>query len=259
VERVSRISAVIADPKDSNLRRVRLGRRTVAVLGAAAAAELGVVEGALWDERLAGAVSHREALDRARREALRSLARSSKSSGQLRAALARRGHAPELVGDVLAVLATEGWLDEERSAQEVASAIRRRGEVPRRALARTLEARGFEESVARRAAAIGAAAGDEELAACAALATKLLARHRAAAAGTSGATGALERRNLRVAAALARRGFDSDIIRRVLSAAGALPSEQSEVEPDEAHTQSPSPLRPGRRRSRRSAEDGPAP
>ena len=227
------IVAVEADPKDPNLRRVRVGRRVVAVLAASDASALGVRPGAAWDEALSAAVARCANVEAARRDALRALARASVPSARLRERLSRRGHEPSIVEEVVEGLVRDGWLNDALVADAAAEGIQRRGRLPRRAVAAALLARGVEPELATRAARRGAAPGDEELAACAEFAATLLARPAAKPTrGKSPASGAgirgPHRDAHRVAAALARRGFDPDIIARVLRDAGVALDEHGE-------------------------------
>lgn len=247
------ITAVHADPKDPNLRRIKVGRRTVATLSAVATAELGITEGAPWDKALSATVQKHAALDTVRRDALKALARASVSRARLATALERRGHSVDLVAQVLAGLVADGWLDDRKVAEEAARSIQRKGRLPRSALAQKLTARGLDEVVALEAAGAGAAPGVEEREACLILARSLLARQQARtsprpaqrlAVRPEGQPAGSPRSELefrRLASALARRGFDADIIASVLESMGVAVHPAAAPEDDPAPHRSPSP------------------
>lgn len=208
---IPRISAVDADPRDPNLRRVKVGRRTVAVLPATAAEAHGLVIDLPWTEPLAKAVAHDAAVAIAREKALRSLGRSAATSARLIERLVRSGQDPAVASEAVASLRRDGWLDERATADALAESEQRRGRLPRAALARRLQAKGVETPLADSiSAARGAASAAAEREACVAFATSLMKR----SGSGSGASRAVVAR--RVAAGLARRGFDADIIARTL-------------------------------------------
>jgi SOS response regulatory protein OraA/RecX len=210
------ITAVDADPQDPNLRRVKVGRRLVARLPATAAEAHGVEVGKPWSAALAAAVARDAALAVARDKALRSLGRSAATSTRLIERLVRSGQDPTVAAEAVASLRRDGWLDESAAAEDFAQRVQRSGRLPSAALAHRLQAKGVDPALAERVSkSRGAASPAAERAACLALATSLVNRGGAATRPSARASDPAATAR-RVAAALARKGFDADIIARTL-------------------------------------------
>ena len=209
------IVAIVADAKDPNVRRVRVGRRCVAELLVDDVAALKLAPGKPWTPALEARVARVQARADARRDALRMLARAGVASSRLRERLQRKGHEPTIAAEVVAALAGDGWLSDEAFAEAAATSMQRRGALPKSTIAARLASRGVDESTAERVADRKGATDD--LAACLAAATKL-SRSTAGARRAAGSAAQAEVR--RTAAALARRGFDPDTIETTLRRLG---------------------------------------
>ena len=196
-----RIDAVRATPRDPNLVEVRVAARTLATLPRSRADELGLREGAAWTPALAARVGHAGAVELAREAALRFLAKRAWSASGLAERVVRAGHDLEAARDAVGALLADGWLDDRAYATDRAERLQRRGSRSEDALQAALEADGVAPRLAR-AVARESAPGPAEL----------HAEARAARAGGERAG--------RVAARLARRGFDADTIRDALERAG---------------------------------------
>ncbi|MCA9286858.1 MAG: regulatory protein RecX [Phycisphaerales bacterium] len=197
------IASIDPLPSDPNTRRVRVGRRTVARLPAPTIEALGLRIGQRWTLRLAERVDGAAAELAAHREAMRLLSRSAMSSSRLGERLTARGHAAPLVRRVLETLLEQGWLDDAAFADSVAASARRRGPIAPSVLAARLRERGVAPKVAQAAAERHGVSGTDE---AAALVQKLLPRQR-------GTPLQIARR---LAATLARRGFDDGTIAAAL-------------------------------------------
>jgi SOS response regulatory protein OraA/RecX len=145
----------------------------VATLDVETLARLGIGVGTVWDDALAaraGALSARAACVR---DAGRIAGQQLVSQKRVTDRLLRKGHAPELVAEVVAKLVSSGIVNDGQLARVVAEgrAGMKRGA---RAIEQTLRAKGVSASMAKRAAA-DAAAGRDGLADATALASKRLA------------------------------------------------------------------------------------
>jgi regulatory protein len=161
--------------------------------------EIRLVVGGPWDEATKAAVERA----RARRVALQLLARCDRSRNQLRERLVRRGFDETIAAAVVSDLDAAGAIDEERHARQIAASSLRKGPMAASCLRARIEARGIEASVAQRAVEEALPESDTEGAERAA--ERLLDRSAPPPVAAR-----------RLAAALARRGFDAETIREVL-------------------------------------------
>jgi regulatory protein len=140
-----------------------------------------------------------------RAAAIRLLSRRDYTRAELGRRLIERGYDADAVDEALAALVSQKWLDDARVAAahtRTASGVKGRG---RRRIARELEARGVGRDIAREA--LGAISREDEEAAV----RKFLSRKRLGPKLT------IEERR-RLFQQLLRRGFDADVIVRVLKA-----------------------------------------
>ncbi len=153
-------------------------------------------------------------LQRAMREAMDRLARRSWARGELLEALVRRGIEPGIAEAAVNRCVERGWLDETAAARERAERLRRRGPTSPAAIARDLEGRRIDPSVAARIAA--EVIPDARAAAVAAVERELRRisdRHAAA-----GDLPPADRR--RIAGRLGRRGFEPEVLAAAMRECG---------------------------------------
>ncbi|MFO0874701.1 MAG: RecX family transcriptional regulator [Phycisphaerales bacterium] len=204
------IASILPHRDDPNVRRIRVGRRVVAELAAHEIESLRLAPGREWTPALAARVARVQALAQARRDALRMLARAGASSSRLRERLIRKGHDAAIAAAAVDGLARDGWVDDRAFAGSLATSLQRTGRLPKDALAARLARRGVDAKLAAEVArTAGLADGADAHAACMEAATRLLGT--AQARNVDRAT-----RARRLAAALARKGFDADSISSTL-------------------------------------------
>jgi SOS response regulatory protein OraA/RecX len=223
------ISAITPAGDDPNSRRVLVGQRVVATMRVVDIEELGLTVGDAWTDAVAGAVEAVLAVERARRDALAALARRGLSHAELIDRLGRRGHAAPAARAVADELVSHGWLDDEAVARETVSSVLRSGPAAAAHLRRRVEARGIDAAIAARV--VEDALGDADPVE-AALAIARAAHPRGTPPSTTPGTPPGTSPNTppntppnqaalrRVAARLARRGFDADTIAVALDRLG---------------------------------------
>lgn len=202
---ITRLAAKRDTPKVIN---VYVGRARAASVPIAAIADLGLRVGLEWTRERSKQVLEAEAVARVRRFAEASLVRSPESESNLRVRLLAKGHAAETVDRALAGLRSAGLLDERRLAASIARTQGRgRGAL---AIRDELESRGFDAGEVRRATGETILERGSDEAEAAKFVTTALRSMGARTPDT------IARRLL---AALARRGFDEDVARRVVERA----------------------------------------
>lgn len=162
--------------------------------------------------------------DPIREHALRLLDRRGYSRGELADRLVSRGHDRDLTDVVIERLAACGLLDDEAYAHTAAATILRKNPASAALIEQKLLARRLPPDIARRVAAEILADTDPVDAA-----TRMV---RGILAGPAVRSAEATRR--RIGAALARRGFDTDIISSVLDRAG-LPQPSLDESFDREH------------------------
>lgn len=162
--------------------------------------------------------------DRTKEHALRMLDRRGYSSGELADRLVSRGHDRDLTDVVIERLAACGLLDDEAYAHTVAATVLQKKPASAALIEQKLLARRIPPDIARRVAA-GILADTDPVDA----ATRMV---RGLLAGSTVRSAEATRR--RIGAALARRGFDTDIISSVLERAG-LPQPSLDESFDREH------------------------
>lgn len=204
------IEAIVPDARDPNRRRVRAGGRVVVTLTADAVDVLNLRVGQPWSNDLRARVAERTLFDNAWRSALRMLSHRALTRVEVAVRLTRRNLLPDIVERVLADLTAHGWLDDEQVARDAVSSLASRRPMARTGLSARLTARGIDAEVAERAVRDAVATGQERQSA--------IEFARTRQRGLSRLTPSARMR--RVAAALARRGFDEDTIAIALREAG---------------------------------------
>jgi regulatory protein len=215
------ITAIRPLPSDPSLRSVRIGRRVIARLRASDCEAIGLRTGEILTDELAGAIEAMLAVNSARKDALRLLGRRGYSCGQLVDRLKRKGHDASAACAVVDELRADNWLDDEEFARAVAREIRARGPASTRLIIQKLRQRRIDGDLARRVAEEALADADplEEAVALAEKRLRTMGRVPPATAAR------------RIAGALARRGFDMDIIRAALERV-KITDDHSGDEPD---------------------------
>jgi len=218
------ITAIRPLPSDPSMRSVRIGRRVIARVRADDVESIGLHAGQILTDELAGAIEEVLALTKARKDALRLLGRRGYSCGQLVDRLKRKGHAESIARAVVDELRDGDWLDDEEYARAVAREIRARGPASTRLIMQKLRQRRIDGDLARRVAE-EALADTDPVEEAVTLAEKRMRSMRSVPPATAAR---------RIAAALARRGFDMDTIRTAIQRAGILDDDGGQPQEEEA-------------------------
>ena len=203
---ITAIEPVAAEPA---LRRLRAGREPIATLPASEVEALGLAVGDCWTEPVARVV--REAVQRylTREAAMEMLSRRAYSRGELIDRLVRKGHDGATAREVTQRLAASGLIDDEMRARAIARTALAGEPASQQFLVEKLEARRIAPELAHRVAREALDAVDPVDAAIRFACNRSRERpegDRSAAAR-------------RIAQALARRGFDTDVIAQALERA----------------------------------------
>jgi regulatory protein len=201
------LTGLAPDPRRPDYRLVEVDRGRFASLPAEALAGLGLVVGAEISPPVFARLQELADLEGAYRAALRALARRAHARHDLRRRLLQKQHPPAAVDGALARLAAQGLLDDAAFAHDYAGVKAARGRGPAR-LIKDLLAQGVERRVAEEA--VRAALADEGVDADAAV--RAVAEKRAKQ--LAGLPAPVRRR--RLAAFLARRGFQGPEVRDVV-------------------------------------------
>jgi len=201
------LTGLAPDPRRPDYRLVELDRGRFASLPAADLVSLDLRIGAEIPARVFDRLQELADLEGAHRAALRALARRAHARFDLRRRLLQKQHPPAAVDGALTRLDTQGLLDDARFARDYAGAKAVRGRGPVR-LIRDLLSQGVERRMAEEA--VRTALAEEGVDPDAAV--RAVAEKRAKQ--LSGLPPAVRRR--RLAAFLARRGFQGPEVRAVL-------------------------------------------
>jgi regulatory protein len=174
------------------------------VIGADAAHRLGIEPGRAWGDDTMDGVIGAVAQEEAMRAAMAAVSRSATSKRRLIDKLCQKGHDRALATAAAERIAELGMIDDAAAADAQARTIARRTPSGKAMIESRLRAAGFDPLVSRAAAADAAADRDPKADALA------LAQKKARVLGRG--LDAMARRR-RVEAALARRGFDSEVCR----------------------------------------------
>jgi regulatory protein len=203
------LTGLAPDPRRPDYRLVEVDRGRFASLPAEALAELGLVVGGEIGPRVFARLQALADLEGAHRAALRALARRAHARFDLRRRLLQKQHPPVAVDGALARLAVQGLLDDASFARDYAGAKAARGRGPAR-LIRDLLSQGVERRVAEEA--VRTALADEGVNPAAAV--RAVAEKRARQ--LAGLPAPVRKR--RLAAFLARRGFQGPEVRAIVEA-----------------------------------------
>jgi len=194
------IESISEIPRAPGHCEVRLSDGRRLRLDGAEAEDSGCRAGAVWSSELVATIERRRDLRRLREEALRCLARREHSREELRRRLAQRGFGATPIAEALDELERDGWLDESRFIESRLDEWLRRPAHGRAWLLGRLEKDGVDRAEAE-AALSDLYPPEAERAAARRVARSLATEPRATPR--------------RVAAALARRGFDEEIVREI--------------------------------------------
>lgn len=162
------------------------------------AAQYGLHTGMEWNSRLQLTLAQEDAFFCAREAAYSLLAASAKSEAQITTALERKGFDADTVAKTVALLRTQGYLNDRELA---VSLVKRNNAYGRLALAQKLRQKGVSREDAEEA--LEELSEEDELSAAAALAQKNLYRY---------ASLPEREKRAKLLQLLARRGFSWDII-----------------------------------------------
>ena len=211
-KRIDRITAIDVVGSDPNLRSIKVNGRAVARLPVADVDRIGLRPGVRWSPSMRAAVESTVQQSKARAAALAILARRAMSSVEVAERLQRKGIATDIAAKTVRQLARDRWIDDEALARQVVESALRKGPIGSRALVARLERRGIGTAISIRVVKASLATADPRDDAV------KLARQQA----TRNARGGPASVGRRVAAALARRGFDEDVIDEALRMTGFL-------------------------------------
>ncbi len=209
-EPVKRIDVIEVPTSDASLRRLRVGRRTVATLPANVVEAMGITVGDAWTESLATAVQQAEAEHTVRLHAQRLLKRRALSRSELIDRLLRKESDSQLVGRIADEMTAAGAIDDGAYAHLIAVSEADRGPISVTYLEHKLQQRGIAQELAHQVA--GAILQDTDIAAAAVRFAAVRLRSMSSQPPEVAAR--------RIGAALARRGFDADSVMSVLKEIG---------------------------------------
>jgi len=203
------LTGLAPDPRRPDYRLVEVDRGRFASLPAEALLGLDLVVGQEIGPRVFARLQELADLEGAHRAALRAVARRAHARFDLRRRLLQKQHPPAAVDGALERLAWQGLLDDVQFARDYAGAKAARGRGPSR-LVRDLLAQGVERRVAEEA--VRAALADDG--ADPGAAVRAVAEKRARQ--LAGLPAPVRKR--RLAAFLARRGFQGAEVRAIVEA-----------------------------------------
>jgi SOS response regulatory protein OraA/RecX len=219
------ITAITADPREPDLRRIKMDRRIIARIRRRDVDRMGLAVGTPLDEPMLASLDRCEQRATLRVRAIRSLSRAAASRQRLATRLSAHATSHEQLEDVLNELVADGLLDDHMTATRMTEETLRAGPVGARALSVKLQRRGFETSLVERI-----------------VAEQLGERDEYADAMDAARTAMRSLRNLppdtatrRLAARLARKGFSEETIAEVIGTRlrrGEVGSREPEVQND---------------------------
>jgi regulatory protein len=204
-----RLTGLAPDPRRPDYRLIEVDRGRFASLPAAALAGLGLTVGSEIGPRVFARLQELADLEGAYRAAVRALARRAHARFDLRRRLLQKQHPRPAVDGALERLVAQHLLDDARFARDYAGAKAARGRGPAR-LVKDLLTQGVDRAVAE--AAVRAALADEGVDPAAAVRVVAAKRARQLA----GLPAPVRKR--RLAAFLARRGFQGPEVRSIVEA-----------------------------------------
>ena len=203
------LTGLAPDPRRPDYRLVEVDRGRFASLPAESLAGLELILGGEISQAVFARLQELADLEGAHRAGLRALARRAHARYDLRRRLLQKQHPPGAVDGALARLATQGLLDDASFARDYAGAKAARGRGPAR-LVRDLLSQGVERRVAEEA--VRTALADDDVDPDAAV--RGVAEKRAKQ--LAGLPAPVRKR--RLAAFLARRGFQGPEVRAIVEA-----------------------------------------
>jgi regulatory protein len=201
------ITAIVPTQRNPQRATIRVGRQAMATLSRRLIDELGLMIGQAWNDAIAQQVSRAAQVDKATRQGLNRLNRRPMSSGRMRTKLRQLGYDEAVIVAAIDRLTQLGALDDEAMGRALVEELVRRGSGGPRLIRARLQARGIPVPLAQGLAA-EADNAEQQVDAARVLARKrlrMMARLEPAI------------RQRRLWAALARRGFDHDIITAALN------------------------------------------
>jgi regulatory protein len=204
-----RLTGLAPDPRRPDYRLIEVDRGRFASLPAAALAGLGLTVGSEIGPSVFARLQELADLEGAYRAAVRALARRAHARFDLRRRLLQKQHPRPAVDGALERLVAQHLLDDARFARDYAGAKAARGRGPAR-LVKDLLTQGVDRAVAE--AAVRAALADEGVDPAAAVRVVAAKRARQLA----GLPAPVRKR--RLAAFLARRGFQGPEVRSIVEA-----------------------------------------
>lgn len=206
----ARITALDPLPSDPNLLRVRVGGRVVARLTRADAERLQLEVGQAWTEDLSARVQQVIDTVKARKAALAMLSRRALSCGEMAERLEKRGHEQAIVHTLVNQLTNDGWLDDRAYARTIVYEVLRKKPAAKMLLVQKLQVRKIDSELALEVAEEALGETDQVAAA-----EQFAIQRMESMKGLSKTTVVR-----RIAAQLARRGFDQETIEQVMSRLG---------------------------------------
>jgi len=201
------ISAIEPTKRDARRWMVRVGRTVKATLQEKRVRELGLEVGQPWSEALAAKVAEAARYDTAMRQAMDRLSRRAMSRSRLLSKLQEKGHDAAVLERVASRLQALGLLDDEAFARSFVRQQLGRQPAGPALLRAKLRRQGVDDSVAERVVQQATQDPDSQRQAALSLARKRYASLRRFDSAT---------RRRRLFGQLARRGFDSDLIREIM-------------------------------------------
>jgi len=119
---ISAIDPVISDP---NLRRIKVGGKSLATLRSIDVDRLGLDIGQTLTVRLERQIQEAAALQKARIDARRMLARRMLSAGETRDRLVRKNHDAPIIDIIILELVADGWIDDAAYGRAVIDSVTR--------------------------------------------------------------------------------------------------------------------------------------
>jgi len=195
---------------DPNMRRIKVGRQTMATLRAADVEALALKIGQPWTEPLAKSVLAEVAANKARSDAMHLLGRRAYSRGEIVQKLQKKGYDQATAMRIGDELATDRWIDDDAYGQAIVEEAARRKPAAEELLLAKLQRRKIEPEAAKRIAR-AAVAGVDPVAQGLELARDRIADWESMPP---------EKTARRIAGMLARRGFDEQVVTDVIAKLG---------------------------------------
>lgn len=210
MEDISIVSAVEPQKKNKDRYNVYVDGEYAASLGAEALVTFGIREGAAVNRNALKEAVHRDNAQYAFDTAAGLLAHKMRTRAELGQRLAERGIDEAAAHEALDKLAAYGYVDDEKFAGEYVRSAVQTGRWGRKAVAYRLKEKGLSQSVID--AALGEYTEEDE---------RRIARRQMEAAARRLKGVEARRQRQRIYAALARHGFDYDVISALLAASEA--------------------------------------